>query len=359
VILRFGVGMQWCIEVSYHIIETPDHLHRGLHLFAIHHLRSLLRRIKSARDFGRIEFTPDDDWFLKDVLSIVKPHVAKPRWLARKEAKEFFRKYPYLKERPENNFVPRSIEERMAESAWEQEWLEEYKDYEISEDLVLDDSSPIIDAIEQVESSIQSKQVEAVCDATASLTAILYEHATPPRHLAEALESIFELLNRGARSDARLLDSDEKEAYEITQLCRGEFRRMASGGVSLLRKLRPTDFENFVAELFAQHGLRDVHTTPVVADGGADVIAYRFQDGNQIKYIIQCKRYSIENRVSVGVVRELVGVKLDLGAAHALLVTTSDFTAPARNFVQRNRSKVWGVRLVNYRTLEKLLSLTD
>jgi len=148
--------------VGYHIIETPDHLHRGLHLFAIYHLRSLLRRIRSARDFDRIEFAPEDDWFLKDVLSIVKPRIPKPRWLARREAREFFEKHPFLKEYPENNFVPINIKERMAAADEEAKLFEEYRDYDINEDLVLADSSPIIDAIEQAENSIQNMQIEAV-----------------------------------------------------------------------------------------------------------------------------------------------------------------------------------------------------
>jgi hypothetical protein len=50
---------------------------------------------------------------------------------------------------------------------------------------------------------------------------------------------------------------------------------------------------------------------------------------------------------------------MDLNATHALLVTTSEFTKAVREFAHRGRSKVWGVRLINYKVLQKRFELTD
>lgn len=147
--------------------------------------------------------------------------------------------------------------------------------------------------------------------------------------------------------------------YEVTEFCRGSFRKLAARSIEELRSMIPVEFESLVAEMLAQHGLQDVQVTPVVADGGVDIIAAHVTEGERLKYIIQCKRNSATNKVSVMTVRELAAVKMDASASHALLITTSTFTKPAREFAKRARTQPWGVRLVNYKLLKRLLDLTD
>lgn len=99
--------------------------------------------------------------------------------------------------------------------------------------------------------------------------------------------------------------------------------------------------------------------TPIVADGGIDIVGFQVLDGKRIKYIIQCKRNSLSNKVNVRVVRELVGVKMDSRADRALIITTSEFTKPVRDFSRRTRAHSWGVRLVDHKTLKRLLDCID
>ena len=49
-------------------------------------------------------------------------------------------------------------------------------------------------------------------------------------------------------------------------------------------------------------------------------------------YVIECKCYASSNKVGVGAVRELYGVKQAEGANMGILVTTSSFTRDALEF---------------------------
>lgn len=59
-----------------------------------------------------------------------------------------------------------------------------------------------------------------------------------------------------------------------------------------LRSMSPQEFEDIVAELFRSLGY-DVKQTPYTNDQGKDAII--FKDGK--KSLIECKRYSPENKV--------------------------------------------------------------
>lgn len=53
--------------------------------------------------------------------------------------------------------------------------------------------------------------------------------------------------------------------------------------------------------------------------------------------LIECKRYSIDKPVDVSLVRSLLGVQTDKKANKAVLVTTSRFTKPAKDFAERQQ----------------------
>jgi hypothetical protein len=350
--------------MTYHVIETPDHLHRGVHLFAAHHLHALISGIREAQvndlSLNKLEFDIGRTWFLREILSPIKPRKHQPHWLANKEAQEFYRQHPEIKPKMSEPFrdwkYDSEYEPRVEEI---DEFQREYEDYEIQEDMVFADSAPVVEAIRNIEYALHEESIESLYNATTSLIGILQEHADPPQTLLQGLEILSELLAAATKLDARLLDGEDSEAYEVIKACRGKFREIAKQGIVSLRTIAPRDFEGVIAELFAQLGLHNVHLTSAVADDGVDITGLRFQDGKRLKYIIQCKRYSLDNRVDVRVVRELAGVKMDVRATHALLVTTSEFTKPARDYAKRSRPEIWGVRLINYKVLQKLLALTD
>jgi hypothetical protein len=99
-----------------------------------------------------------------------------------------------------------------------------------------------------------------------------------------------------------------------------------------LFKLKPTQFEELVAELLIRGGYT-VELTAPSADGGIDIFASCDEEGGPILYGVQCKRAGDpRRRIGVGVVRELYGAISYAGATAGVLVTTSSFTRDARLF---------------------------
>lgn len=105
---------------------------------------------------------------------------------------------------------------------------------------------------------------------------------------------------------------------------------------SHLRSMKSRDFEELIAELFDGFGF-DVELTQSTRDGGRDIVAIGNQHIAASKYLIECKRYAESNRVGIQPVRSLYGVVNDEHATKGILVTTSSFTRPAEEFIERNK----------------------
>lgn len=98
--------------------------------------------------------------------------------------------------------------------------------------------------------------------------------------------------------------------------------------------LKPRQFESLIAEIFSGFGW-DVELTAETRDGGYDLLAVSNDvdgSGMRASYVIECKKYSRAAKVGVSAVRQLLAVKDELRAAHAILVTTSDFTQGVYQF---------------------------
>lgn len=97
--------------------------------------------------------------------------------------------------------------------------------------------------------------------------------------------------------------------------------------------LDPDEFEQAVAELCRHDGCLDVDVVGGAGDLGADVVA-RTPDGRSV--VIQCKRYCDGNRVGSQDLQRFGGTCFTVhGADVAVVVTTSDFTAPALDYAEQ------------------------
>jgi HJR/Mrr/RecB family endonuclease len=110
-----------------------------------------------------------------------------------------------------------------------------------------------------------------------------------------------------------------------------------------LLRMKPRDFERFIAEVWSRLGY-EVDLTKLSGDGGYDLIAVQRAHSNE-KFLIECKRYAPSNKVGVGLVRALYGVKTAEKATKALLVTTSSYTRGAQEFMG---SHCWELEGVDY-----------
>ncbi|MBF4134585.1 restriction endonuclease [Streptomyces albidoflavus] len=104
--------------------------------------------------------------------------------------------------------------------------------------------------------------------------------------------------------------------------------------------LDPDTFEEAVAALCRRDGCADAETVGGAGDLGADVLATA-PDGRRV--VIQCKRYGPENKVGSQDLQRFGGTCWSVhGAQLAVLVTTSEFTAPAEGYADS-----CGIRCIN------------
>lgn len=142
----------------------------------------------------------------------------------------------------------------------------------------------------------------------------------------------------------------------ITNLCIGtsDLLTEISREPGLLYKISPRQFEELIASIFSAHGF-SVELTKKTRDGGRDIIAIRSDLGIRSKYIIECKRYAIDNPVRVELVRSLYGVQAQEGANKSVLATTSYFTPDAKKFAQKTHTTEWAMDLKAYDDILKWL----
>lgn len=93
-------------------------------------------------------------------------------------------------------------------------------------------------------------------------------------------------------------------------------------------ELTSRKFEELVARIFSDHGF-DVELTQASRDGGYDILATLHNPATSLIALVECKKYSPENRVGVEIVRGLYGVTEMKGANQGLVVTSSFFTRGA------------------------------
>lgn len=120
----------------------------------------------------------------------------------------------------------------------------------------------------------------------------------------------------------------------------------------LLYQITPRRFEELVAELLARLGY-EITLTPASKDGGKDIYAAKKDDLGSFLYVVECKQYSPDRRVGVGLIRELNGVVQAERATAGILATTAFFTKGAKEFQERISNQI---SLKDYLGIQEWLS---
>ena len=156
--------------------------------------------------------------------------------------------------------------------------------------------------------------------------------------------------------DGEPLSADSPERLELqlrVARVEDELIELLLKDPSLFYKLPPRRFEELVAELYARRGFTAT-LTPASGDGGADVFVTRNDELGSSLSVIQCKRYAPNQKVGVGVVRELQGTIMGAGATAGVVLTTSFFTKGARELEKRFK---YQLSLQDFYSLDALLRL--
>lgn len=106
----------------------------------------------------------------------------------------------------------------------------------------------------------------------------------------------------------------------------------------------PIELEHIVANMYKRLGYRNVKVTPPSGDRGADVIMKR----KKIKYVVQVKKYSKENKVSTEDLQRLQGAKDHYRSNGMKIVTTGFYSSVALDYAHRHRIEtIDGDELIN------------
>ncbi|MCF2434661.1 restriction endonuclease [Streptomyces thinghirensis] len=181
------------------------------------------------------------------------------------------------------------------------------------------------------------------------------------RHRLLAQESRLSPEESGARratgaleeATATALDALETPTAAPAQEAHG-VEESATEAVVDHERLSPDEFEQAIADLCVRDGCAEVEVVGGAGDLGADVVAVA-PDGRRV--VIQCKRYDDENKVGSQDLQRFGGTCFTVHEADvAVVVTSSDFTAPAVEYAEqcgilcvnesrlRNWSEGWGRR---------------
>jgi CheY-like chemotaxis protein len=114
-------------------------------------------------------------------------------------------------------------------------------------------------------------------------------------------------------------------------------------------QMDPFVFEDLIKMLLSKMGF-EVTSTSKTVDGGIDLIAINRAPVIAGKYVIQCKKYALSNKVGEPVIRDLYGVVNSENANKGILVTTSSFSSKAVDFADKKP-----IELIDGQRLRSLL----
>lgn len=117
-------------------------------------------------------------------------------------------------------------------------------------------------------------------------------------------------------------------------------------------KLEPSGFEKFMGFIFNRLGFK-VEVTKSVGDRGVDIIL-SFKDKLEFQYkiLVECKRYSLENKVGIEPIIKLKGAMGSQQVKQGLLVTTGNFSSGVREEAEKD----YGIKTWNREDLLKVLT---
>ncbi len=170
----------------------------------------------------------------------------------------------------------------------------------------------------------------------------------------EEMESIAGLdsTKTGNHSVLAAIDlSRRQELLDVLTKCRKESALYIARHPEAAFGMRPRIFEVIIAEVMKSCGF-EIELTAQTRDGGVDIIAvHKDVFGIPTRYVVECKRWASERRVSIDLVRALYGAKEIYQADQAIYVTTASFTRDTWNLCRTGQLR--NVTLVDFERLRE------
>lgn len=146
----------------------------------------------------------------------------------------------------------------------------------------------------------------------------------------------------GAFEEELYSDPEPTKQDEVTPVITSiddEVKKYLKKHPQKLYELSPRQFEELVASILKDLGF-EVQLTQATRDGGRDIIAHVRNAVSSYLTYIECKRYAADNKVGVGIVREVIGVHHIRKPTKSIIVTTSFFSKDAIKEAQKMESQL-------------------
>ncbi len=146
----------------------------------------------------------------------------------------------------------------------------------------------------------------------------------------DKLTSKMKQISKAGKIETDLYNStlfDSKSTIIVTDIS-DEIKLFFKKYPQKLYDINPRKFEELIASILKDLGF-NVELTKATRDGGRDIIAnIKNTVANFLAYV-ECKRYAPDNKIDVGVIRQVQGVHYTRRPSKSIIVTTSFFTKDA------------------------------
>lgn len=130
-----------------------------------------------------------------------------------------------------------------------------------------------------------------------------------------------------------------KEITTSVTIVNDKLLKQAQQDPKIMYAFTPREFEIMICEMLEKQGY-NVKLTKQTRDGGKDIIIIEKSLLGEFCILVECKRYNINNPISVKLVRELYGTVEAEDATAGMFITTSYFTKDAKEFRQKIKHRM-------------------
>jgi hypothetical protein len=179
-------------------------------------------------------------------------------------------------------------------------------------------------------------------------TGVLVKRVYPPCiFMGDPVPLILDIETQ-SHEDAKAFAKKEAELISVNS----ELIELVKKDGSKIHSLTPTQFEHLVASILKNQGFQ-VHLTKRTRDGGYDILCTsKTISGEEVKIIVECKKYDPRRPVGIDIARSVLFVKEKRNASQAMIVTTSYFTKG----VKALKSSQYDLVLVDYNIISEWIN---
>ena len=100
---------------------------------------------------------------------------------------------------------------------------------------------------------------------------------------------------------------------------------------NLVHRLTPHEFEIWCSEYLSKLGFNNIILLPLGPDGGKDIIC---EKGSE-KFYVECKRYSLNNSISILQVEKLLGAMISDNINNGIIITTGSISDDVKSILSK------------------------